>query len=103
MDDNEKSLTIEQINNLTGTVLLEFGAKWCSICQAAQPHIMNVLAIFPNIKHIKIEDGPGKKLGRHFKVKLWPTLILLQDGLEISKIVRPNNESEIHSFLSQKE
>jgi thioredoxin 1 len=37
----------------------------------------------------KVEDGPGRPLGRSFKVKLWPTLIFLRDGAEVARVVRP--------------
>jgi len=36
-----------------------------------------------------VEDGPGRPLGRSYRVKLWPTLVFLQDGREVSRLVRP--------------
>ena len=68
--------TREEVNALTGAIVLEFGARWCGYCKAAQPAITSELTNFPNIRHIKIEDGKGRRLGRSFQVKLWPTLIL---------------------------
>ena len=72
--------TREQVNAWPGLVLLEFGADWCPICQAAQPHIQAALAQHPQIQHHPIEDGKARPLGRSFGVKLWPNLVLLQDG-----------------------
>lgn len=89
------SLTLEEITLLTGSVVIEFGVAWCSHCQAAQTIISAALIKYPNIKHIKIEDGKGKRLGRQFLVKLWPTLIFLENGVEVVRIVRPQNEEEI--------
>jgi thioredoxin 1 len=43
----------------------------------------------PEVRHIKVEDGPGQPLGRSFGVKLWPTLVLLRDGQVVSLVVRP--------------
>lgn len=43
----------------------------------------------PEIRHLKIEDGRGKRLGRSFRVKLWPNLVLLQDGQVVEQLVRP--------------
>ena len=50
--------------------------------------------------HIKVYDNKGKPLGRAFKVKLWPTLILLQDGKEVERIVRPVHVAEVADLLT---
>lgn len=88
-----------QIENMVGDVLLEFGTGWCGYCQAAQPWIKAALAEHPNTRHIKIEDGKGKRLGRQFGVKLWPSLIFLKDGKEVSRLVRPQSADIILQHL----
>ena len=40
-------------------------------------------------------DGRGRRLGRTFGVKLWPTLVFLRDGEEIAKLVRPKDAAEV--------
>ncbi len=50
--------------------------------------------------HIKIEDGRGKPLGRSFRVKLWPTLVLLQDGVEVARVVRPVAAEQVERLLA---
>ena len=60
----------------------EFGASWCPHCQAIQPCLEAMLAGYPEVEHISVEDGRGKPLGRSFGVKLWPTLVFLRDGLD---------------------
>lgn len=82
-------------------LLLEFGVDWCSHCQAAQPAIAQALAANPALRHIKVEDGAGRRLGRSFRVKLWPTLILLQHGVELGRVVRPLAETEVADLLAQ--
>ena len=72
-----------------GLLLLEFGAPWCPHCQRAQAAIAALASEHPLLEHLKIEDGRGKPLGRSFKVKLWPTLVLLHDGQELARVVRP--------------
>ncbi len=92
-------LTLEQIESMPGSSLLEFGAEWCGYCQAAQPWIKAALAKHPSVRHIKIEDGKGKRLGRQFGVKLWPSLIFLKDGKEVSRLVRPQSAEIILQHL----
>jgi thioredoxin 1 len=91
----------EQLDALNAPAVIEFGAGWCGHCQAAQPLIAEALAAFTMITHHKIEDGPGRRLGRSYKVKLWPTLIFLDQGKEVGRLVRPANAQEISQELQR--
>jgi thioredoxin 1 len=93
--------TREEIDATQGAILLEFGTGWCGYCQAAAPLIGEALAQFPSVQHIKIEDGPGRRLGRSFRVKLWPTAIFLKDGVEVTRAVRPESADEVRLCLQQ--
>ncbi|MDX1706634.1 thioredoxin family protein [Pseudidiomarina sp.] len=97
----EESVTFEQVSELSGDILLEFGAPWCGHCQAASSAIKEAVSEHEGLRHIKIYDGKGKRLGRAFKVKLWPTLILLQDGKEVDRLVRPLSAEEVRELLSK--
>jgi thioredoxin 1 len=85
---------------MPGVTVLEFGATWCGICQAARPLIDRALGERPGLHHVWIEDGPGKRLGRSFGVKLWPTLIVLRDGRELARVVRPRDVDAIRAVLA---
>jgi thioredoxin 1 len=82
----------EDVDQMTGAVLLEFGAEWCGHCQALQGALATALDARPHIRHIKIEDGKGKRLGRSFRVKLWPTLVFMRDGQVLKQVSRPSAE-----------
>lgn len=92
-------LTRDQVNGLTGLSLLEFGIDTCGHCQAARPAVLAALADHPGIAHIMVEDGRGRPLGRSFNVKLWPTLILLKNGQELCRTVRPTTVDEVKTLL----
>jgi thioredoxin 1 len=92
--------TREEINRLPGPVLLEFGVGWCSYCQAIQQPLESLLALFPQVRHIKVEDGKGRPLGRSFGVKLWPNFVFLRDGQIVLQLARPQPE-EIHRGLER--
>jgi thioredoxin 1 len=94
-------LTREQVDALIEPTLLEFGATWCGYCQAAQRDISAVVQRHPEVTHIKVEDGKGKPLGRSFRVKLWPTLILIDKGKEVGRVVRPGSETEIEALFAE--
>lgn len=92
------------IDSMPGSTVIEFGANWCSICQAAQPAISDALsahAAQAPLRHLKVEDGRGRPLGRSFGVKLWPTLVMLQDGREVARVVRPGGTREITEALGR--
>lgn len=89
------------IDGQPGATLLEFGTPWCGYCQAAQPLIAGAMAGHPDVRHIKVEDGKGRPLGRSFRVTLWPTLIFLRDGREQSRLVRPGDAAAIRDALAQ--
>ncbi|WDE06304.1 thioredoxin family protein [Thalassomonas viridans] len=100
-DYTEDAPTFEQVSELPGDAILEFGAPWCSHCQEAAPAVQEVLTEYSNLPHIKIYDGKGKPLGRAFKVKLWPTVILLRDGKELARLVRPVSAEEVRQLVSK--
>ncbi|SNS97153.1 thioredoxin 1 [Noviherbaspirillum humi] len=91
----------EEVDALAGSAVLEFGTNWCGFCQAAQPAIRAALADHPGMRRIMVEDGPGRPLGRSYRVKLWPTLIFLRDGREVARLVRPDDAREIRDALKQ--
>ncbi|MDE1182521.1 thioredoxin family protein [Paraburkholderia sp.] len=84
-----------EVDAFAGTAVLEFGTDWCGYCQGAQASIGEAFAPHGDVRHLKIEDGPGRPLGRSFKVKLWPTLIFIRDGAEVARVVRPGSASEV--------
>lgn len=93
--------TRDEVDKLSGATLLEFGTSWCGWCRGAQPSIREALAAHPQLRHIKVEDGPGQPLGRSFRVKLWPTLILMNNGAEVARLVRPADARAIGQALAQ--
>lgn len=90
-----------EIDALSGTVALEFGTGWCGYCRAAEQHIASALSAHPAVQHIKVEDGPGRPLGRSFRVKLWPTVVVIRDGKEMARVVRPADANELRQAIEQ--
>ena len=93
--------TRPEVDALLGAVVLEFGTNWCGHCSAAQPAIEAAFGEHPLVTHLKIEDGPGRRLGRSFGVKLWPTLVFLRDGQEVARTVRPLASREVTAGLER--
>lgn len=100
-DYSQAELSREQIDVLSGATVLDFGTNWCGHCRAAAPIIRAALDGHQQIRHIKVEDGKGRPLGRSYQVKLWPTLIFLQDGIEVARLIRPTEAASISAAIAR--
>jgi thioredoxin 1 len=83
------------VDAMRGPVLLDFGTDWCGHCRAARPVVDDAMTRNPGVHHLRIEDGPGRRLGRSFGVRLWPTLVFLRDGTEVARVVRPRDAAAL--------
>ena len=92
--------TRAEVDALDGPSVIEFGTRWCGYCRAAQPLLAAALAERPQVRHLKIEDGSGRRLGRSFRVKLWPTLVFMRAGEELARLVRPTDPRAIDEALA---
>ena len=92
--------TRAEVDTLPGYTVLEFGTPWCTHCLGAQAAIEQTLGPRADITHIKVEDGAGKPLGRSYRIKLWPTLVVLKDGQEIARVVRPTGRAAMEAALT---
>lgn len=91
----------DEVDAMRGPVLLEFGINECPHCQAVQPLVAYALKHHPQVRHLRIEDGKGRRLGRSFSVKLWPALIFMQDGKEVARVVRATTQPEVDAGFNK--
>ena len=91
----------DEVDAMAGATVLEFGSPWCGWCRRAQPLIAEALDAHPGVRHLKVADASGRRLGRSFGVKLWPTLVFIRDGAEAARVVRPHDADEIRRALAQ--
>ena len=89
----------EEVDTWPGVTVLEFGTGWCPICQGARPTIDRALAKVPDARYLWVEDGPGLRLGRSFRIKLWPTLVVMRDGVEVARVVRPRGDEDLRELV----
>lgn len=97
---SETQPTRDEVEAVAGPSVLIFGTDWCGYCRASARHVDAALAEHPEIPVVWVEDGKGRALGRSFRVKLWPTLIFLQDGAEVARVVRPTGRRPLDEALS---
>jgi thioredoxin 1 len=97
----DERLTREEVDQLEGPTLLDFGNSWCGHCARTRPLVDDALRGHPGVRHIRVADASGRRLGRSFRVKLWPTLVFLRDGAEVARLVRPLDPREIGDALAK--
>jgi thioredoxin 1 len=96
--DETQAPTRAEIDRTSGPVLLEFGTPWCGFCRALAPKLADLLERHPQVRHLKVEDGPGRPLGRSFQVRLWPNLVFLRDGRVVRQLARPGHDQLEEAF-----
>ena len=90
----------DEIDALPGATVLQFGTDWCGYCRAAERYVDPALADADGVRHLMVEDGKGRPLGRSFRVRLWPTLVFLKDGVEVARLVRPTSRQAVDEALA---
>ena len=98
---SDETLTREDVDHLAGSTLLDFGNNRCGYCSRTRPLVDAALGDHRGVRHIRVADASGKRLGRSFGVKLWPTLVFLRDGAEVARLVRPTDPREIVDALGK--
>ena len=98
--DETHAPTREEIDRSPGRILLEFGTPWCGICRALAARVATLLDRYPQVRHVKVEDGPGQPLGRSFGVRLWPNLVFLHDGRVVRQLARPTYDELDEAFAA---
>jgi thioredoxin 1 len=101
-----ETLSRADVDALAGPLVLDFGTGWCGHCQAARSMVEATLQAHarqapgrPPVRHVRIEDGSGRQLGRSYGVRLWPTLVFLRDGVERARLVRPRAAEDVAAAL----
>ena len=90
-----------EVDRMPGPTVLEFGTPWCGYCISIGPLVKARLAEHPQVRHLRVEDGSGRPLGRSYGIKLWPTFVLLRDGREVARLVRPRDPAALGQALQK--
>lgn len=69
-----------------GLCLVKFGATWCGPCLKLEPLLEILKKEFSEITFVSIDVEQKPHLAQKFKVRTLPTLLLLRDGAERSRL-----------------
>lgn len=81
-----RSITNEAELNGEEMMAVKFFATWCGPCKTIDPTIKKMESEFSNVAFgaVNIDDAP--ELAQKYKIKNLPSLILMRNGQEVSRI-----------------
>ena len=84
----------EEVMNSEKPVLIDFWAPWCGPCRMVVPIIDEIAAEHPEYKIVKVNVDEEVELASRFGVASIPTLVVMQNGMEVERSVgaRPKNQ-----------
>ncbi len=85
-------------------VLVDFWADWCSPCIAIAPVLTRVVESFNGqvlLAKLEVDEGDNMKLAGQYRVRGFPTIILLRDGEEIDRFSSARPAQFIEQFIQQ--
>ena len=84
----------EEVMNSEKPVLIEFWAPWCGPCRMVDPIIDESAAEHPEYKVVKVNVDEEVELASQFGVASIPTLVVMQNGMEVERSggARPKNQ-----------
>ena len=77
--------------------ILYFSAEWCGPCKTLAPRMER---LSNQINYRKIDVDQNQELSSEFGVRNIPTLILIQDGEAINRLVGLQSEQDILNFYN---
>ncbi len=82
------------------TALVDFWAPWCAPCRALAPMLEDLAEDFAGralVVKVDVEAEPD--LAKRFGVSSLPALLLMQDGVEVQRVVGTRSRAYLASLL----
>ncbi len=88
-----------EVLNSDKKVLVDFYATWCGPCKIISPIIEEVAKENPEVKFVKVDIDANQELAEKYEVVYIPTLVVIENGKEITKNVGAISKEEILNLI----
>ena len=83
-------------------ILVDFWADWCGPCIVIAPvlkQVVNELDGQIKLAKLEVDDGENMKLAGKYQVRGFPTIMLIEKGLEVARFSSAKPKHFIESFI----
>lgn len=88
-----------EVLNASGTVLVDFYADWCGPCKMLSPVMDEIAKERTDVSVCKVNVDEASAIAGQYNVFSIPTLIVFQDGKELSRRVGLQSKDAILTGL----
>ena len=88
-----------EVLNSDKKVLVDFYATWCGPCKIISPIIEEVAKENSVVKFVKVDIDANQELAEKYEVVYIPTLVVIENGKEITKSVGAISKEEILNLI----
>ena len=85
-------------------VLIDLWAQWCSPCLVIAPLLKQLVEEYEGklkLAKIEVDEGENMKLAGHYKVRGFPTIILIINGEEVARFSGAKPLSFLRNFVNE--
>ena len=83
-------------------ILVDLWADWCSPCLVIAPVLKKLIEEYDGgirLAKVEVDEGENMKLAGHYKVRGFPTVLLIVEGEEVARFSGARPLSYLHNFL----
>jgi len=83
-------------------VLVDLWAEWCSPCLVIAPVLKKLVDEYDGsirLAKVEVDEGENMKLAGHYKVRGFPTVLLIVEGEEVARFSGAKPLSFLRNFI----
>jgi len=83
-------------------VLVDLWADWCSPCLVIAPILKQLIAEYDGqlkLAKVEVDEGENMKLAGRYQVRGFPTILLINRGIEVDRFSGAKSLSHIREFV----